>query len=92
MTAPDFAALAARCREPPGEAMRLDDHDPADRMGLFETDAEAVLAAGAERLAVLHGRLFAQRAWSVLLVLLDVPPPLPERLAQMAEARKHLVG
>jgi len=69
LTAPDFAALAARCRVSPGEAVRLDDHDPADRMGLSKADAEAMLAAGAERLAVLHGRLFAQRAWSVLLVL-----------------------
>jgi len=69
LTAPDFAALAARCRVSPGEAVRLDGHDPADRMGLSKADAEAMLATGAERLAVLHGRLFAQRAWSVLLVL-----------------------
>ena len=69
MTAPDRAALVARCRVPPGEAVRLGERDPADRMGLSKTDAEAMLAAGAERLSVLHGRLFAQRAWSVLLVL-----------------------
>ncbi len=69
MTAADLAALVARCRVSPGEAVHLDDHDPADRMGLSKADAEAMLAAGAERLSVLHGRLFAQRAWSVLLVL-----------------------
>ncbi len=69
MTAPDLAALVARCRVTPGEAVRLDDHDPADRMGLSKADAEAMLAAGAERLSALHDRLFAQRAWSVLLVL-----------------------
>ncbi len=69
MTAPDPAALVERCRVPPGKAVRLADHDPADRMGLSKADAAAMLAAGAKRLAVLHGRLFAQRAWSVLLVL-----------------------
>ena len=69
MTAPDSAALVERCRVSPGKAVRLDDHDPADRMGLSKADAEAMLAAGAERLSVLHGQLFAQRAWSVLLVL-----------------------
>ncbi len=69
MSAPDLAALVSRCRVTPGEAVRLDDHDPADRMGLSKADAEAMLAAGAERLDALHDRLFAQRAWSVLLVL-----------------------
>lgn len=69
MTAPDLAALAGHCRVTPGEAVRLADHDPADRMGLSKDDADAMLAAGAERLAALHERLFAQRAWSVLLVL-----------------------
>jgi PPK2 family polyphosphate:nucleotide phosphotransferase len=69
LTAPDLAALAQRCRVAPGEAARLDDRDPADRMGLSKTEAEAMLDEGAERLAALHDRLFAQRAWSVLLVL-----------------------
>ncbi len=69
MTAPDLLVLAERCRVPPGEAVRLDDRNPADRMGLSKADAEAMLAEGAERLAALHDRLFAQRAWSVLLVL-----------------------
>lgn len=69
MTAPDLAALVRRCRVTPGEAVRLDDRDPADRMGLSKADAEAMLGEGAGRLAALHDRLFAQRAWSVLLVL-----------------------
>ena len=69
MTAPDPAALVERCRVSPGKAVRLDDHDPADRMGLSKAHAEAMLAAGAERLSVLHGQLLAQRAWAVLLVL-----------------------
>lgn len=66
---PNLAALVERCRVTPGEAVRLDNRDPADRMGLSKTDAEAMLAEGADRLAALHDRLFAQRAWSVLLVL-----------------------
>ena len=65
----DHAALAARCRVVPGTAVSLDDWDSADRLGLSKTDAEAMLAAGAERLDALHERLYAQRAWSVLLVL-----------------------
>ena len=65
----DHAALAARCRVAPGTAVSLDDWDPADRLGLGKTDAEAMLAAGAERLDALHERLYAQRAWSALLVL-----------------------
>ena len=69
MSAPDPAALVARCRVSPGEAVRLNDHDPADRMGLSKADTETMLAAGAERLSALQGQLFAQRAWSVLLVL-----------------------
>jgi len=65
----DSAELAARCRVTPGTAVDLDDWNPADRLGLSKTDAEAMLTAGAERLDALHERLYAQRAWSVLLVL-----------------------
>ncbi len=65
----DHAALAACCRVAPGAAVNLDDWDPADRLGLNKSDAKAMLAAGAERLDALHERLYAQRAWSVLLVL-----------------------
>ena len=69
MSAPDPAALVEKCRVTPGKAMRLADRDPADRMGLSGADANAMLSAGAERLAALHDRLFARRTWSVLMVL-----------------------
>lgn len=69
MSAPDIAALIERCRVTPGKAVRLADRDPTDRMGLGSADANAMLAAGAERLAKLHDRLFARRTWSVLMVL-----------------------
>ena len=62
------ATLVARCRMPRGGA-RLADYDPTDRMGLDKVTAEDMLRDGAERLEALHDRLFAQRAWSVLMVL-----------------------
>ncbi len=52
----DHAALAACCRVAPGAAVNLDDWDPADRLGLNKSDAKAMLAAGAERLAHLIQR------------------------------------
>lgn len=67
-SAPDRAALAARCRVPPG-GVRLADRDPADRMGLDKAAAEAMLADGAARLDALHERLYARRTWSALLLL-----------------------
>ncbi len=66
---PDPAALAAQCRILPGKAFRLDDHDPANKLGLTKPDAEAMLDAGAKRLEALHESLYAVRTWSVLLVL-----------------------
>ncbi len=69
MSAPDIAALIERCSVTPGKTVRLADRDPTDRMGLSGADANAMLAAGAERLAKLHDRLFARRTWSVLMVL-----------------------
>jgi len=69
MSMPDYTALLNYCRVTPGEAVRLADRDPADRMGLSGTDAEAMLAMGVKRLAALHDRLFAQRTWSVLMML-----------------------
>ncbi len=69
MSATDIAALIERCRVTPGKAVRLADRNPTDRMGLGSADANAMLAAGAERLAKLHDRLFARRTWSVLMVL-----------------------
>lgn len=66
---PDPAALAAQCRILPGKAFRLDDHDPANKLGLTKPDAEAMLDAGAKRLEALHESLYAVRTWSVLLAL-----------------------
>ena len=68
MTA-DPAALAAQCRILPGQVVRLDDRDPADKLGLTKSDPDALLEAGAKRLEALHDRLYAARTWSVLLVL-----------------------
>jgi len=69
MSAPDLKVLVDRCRVTPGDAVRLANHDPANRLGLTGADADAMLAAGVERLNALHDRLFAQRSWSVLMVL-----------------------
>ena len=75
MSTPDLlsntklAALVEKCRIVPGMTTHLADRDPADRMGLSSADANAMLAAGSERLDALHGRLYARRTWSVLMVL-----------------------
>ncbi len=69
MSVPDLAALVDKCRVVPGKALRLADCDPTDRLGLGSAEANAMLAAGAERLAVLHDRLFARRTWAVLMAL-----------------------
>ena len=61
--------IAAHCRIAPGTAVRLDDWDPADRLGLSKTDAEAMLDSNAARLEALHERLYASRTWAVLLLL-----------------------
>ena len=61
--------LATRCRIAPGAAIRLDDWDPADRLGLSKSDAETMLDANAARLEALHDRLYASRTWAVLLLL-----------------------
>lgn len=66
---PDPAALAAQCRVTPGTAVRLDDWDPAGKLGLTKPEAEALLEANAIRMEALHERLYASRTWSVLLVL-----------------------
>ena len=63
------AELAARCRVAPGTAVRLDDWDPTDRLGLSKADAEAMLDGNAARLGALHERLYASRTWAVLLLL-----------------------
>jgi len=65
----DPKALAAQCRILPGQALRLDDCDPADKLGLTKPGAEAMLEEGIKRLEEVHERLYANRTWSVLLVL-----------------------
>ena len=66
---PDLAALVARCRVVPGTEVRLDDWDPADKLGLSKADADAMLDANAARLEAAHERLYASRTWSVLMLL-----------------------
>ena len=66
---PDPAALAAKCRVAPGVEVRLDDWDPADKLGLTKPEAEAMLAANGAGLEALHERLYATRTWSVLMIL-----------------------
>ncbi len=58
-----------RYRLPPGEPVRLAEHDPSDTAGLDRDRATALLDEGAERMAELQERLFAHGRWAVLLVL-----------------------
>jgi len=53
-----------------GKKFRLQDWDPADTAGLKEEKKRAreILAAGAQMLADLQDRLYAQDRWSILLV------------------------
>jgi PPK2 family polyphosphate:nucleotide phosphotransferase len=62
--------LARRYRIGDGKGFRLKDWDPADTAGLSidKEEAKELLAEGIERLSDLHGKLFAQDRWSVLLV------------------------
>lgn len=64
-----MTSLALRLQVVPGEPMRLDDRDPSDTCGLDRAAAEILFAKGAERLAELQERMFAQRRWAALLVL-----------------------
>ena len=60
-----------RYRVTTGKGFRLKDHDPTDTAGhlLPKAQAQAMLANGVSRLAVLQERLYAQSAWSMLCVL-----------------------
>jgi PPK2 family polyphosphate:nucleotide phosphotransferase len=62
--------LARRYRIEDGKKFRLKDCDPADTAGLSIDKGEAkdLLAEGIERLADLHGKLYAQDRWSLLLI------------------------
>jgi PPK2 family polyphosphate:nucleotide phosphotransferase len=57
------------CRVEPGTAARLDARPTDDRLGIEKGVAQAKLAGLTERLSVLHQRLYAESARSVLLVL-----------------------
>jgi len=54
-----------------GKGFSLEDHDPADEGGLkLEREAaDALLAAGQRRLAVLQDMLYAQDRWGVLCII-----------------------
>ncbi len=60
-----------RYRVTTGKGFRLKDHDPTDTAGhlLPKAQAQAMLANGVSRLAMLQERLYAQSAWSMLCVL-----------------------
>jgi PPK2 family polyphosphate:nucleotide phosphotransferase len=62
--------LARRYRISDGKDFRLKDWDPADTAGLSIEKGEAkdLLAEGIERLSDLHGKLYAQDRWSLLLI------------------------
>ena len=62
--------LARRYRIEDGKKFRLKDWDPADTAGLSieKDEAKDLLAEGIERLSDLHGKLYAQDRWSLLLI------------------------
>jgi PPK2 family polyphosphate:nucleotide phosphotransferase len=64
-------SVAKRFRIDKPEKFRLAKHDPAECCGLTvdKKEAQAMLAAGIERLSELQQRLYANNRWSVLIVL-----------------------
>jgi len=61
--------LAHRYRVRDGAKFRLRDWDPDDTAGLEDDDtAKDLLAEGIARLSDLHGKLYAQDRWSLLLI------------------------
>jgi PPK2 family polyphosphate:nucleotide phosphotransferase len=57
------------CRIDPGTGANLDGRPTDDRLGIEKGKAQDELASLTDRLSVLHQRLYAERARSVLLVL-----------------------
>jgi PPK2 family polyphosphate:nucleotide phosphotransferase len=57
------------CRIEPGTKSNLQGRATDDRLGIDKGRAQPALAALTERLSVLHGRLYAERTRSVLIVL-----------------------
>lgn len=70
MNSKQIRRLLARTRLEDGKGFRLRDHDPGDIAAkvVRESEAEALLAGGVERLAALQTQLYAQSTWSLLCV------------------------
>ncbi len=70
MNGKQIKKLLERTRLVSGKGFRLRDHDPGDTAPkvVREAEAEALLAAGVERLAELQTLLYAQSTWSLLCV------------------------
>ncbi len=70
MNGKQIKKLLERTRLVSGKGFRLRDHDPDDTAPkvVREAEAEALLAAGVERLAELQTLLYAQSTWSLLCV------------------------
>jgi PPK2 family polyphosphate:nucleotide phosphotransferase len=67
----NFTDLAKRFRIDKPDSFRIAEHDPAERCGLSidKDDGKSLLTDGVKRLAELQEKLYAQRLWSVLVVL-----------------------
>ena len=70
MNGKQIRKLLERTRLTSGKGFRLRDHDPDDTAPkvVREDEAEALLAAGVERLSELQTLLYAQSTWSLLCV------------------------
>ena len=70
MNGKQIRKLLERTRLSSGKGFRLRDHDPDDTAPkvVREDEAEALLAAGVERLSELQTLLYAQSTWSLLCV------------------------
>ena len=70
MNGKQIRKLLERTRLSSGKGFRLRDHDPDDTAPkvVREAEAEALLAAGVERLSELQTLLYAQSTWSLLCV------------------------
>ncbi len=67
----DKAEIIARFRVKDGDGFRLKRFDPGDTCGLDidKSEAKELLQDGVKRLRDLQERLFAERRWSILIVL-----------------------
>jgi PPK2 family polyphosphate:nucleotide phosphotransferase len=70
MNGKQIRKLLERTRITRGKDFRLRDHDPGDvaKKVVSEHEADALLAAGVERLAELQMELYAQSTWALLCV------------------------